>query len=353
MTVDKSDTFVVTKTNVAVLDFGLTTLRVIIMDPASPEEPLNFQSIYLPLKTKKEELEGVLKTLLRSYADYNIRKFIITTTGSFFSSAKETVNFVIESVTKFIQSMSILCYTIDGEFVSIEDGIKNPEKVVSAGWKALGEGIWELVNKDALVVDFSTRTTSFIPIREGKILSDSSSDHDRMKNNEVLYYGLLETNAAFIEPKFKYKGDVFNLPFEPHAITADIFLVTDDLPQSDYIVDTPDKKAKFKEDAINRLRNMLCIVDACLEEEDLVSIAKQLKSHMLDEINDNIKKKLEEYNLNRVIITGIGSDILYQYLKNKMIYGELIQATDVIHTAEINPAYCIAYLYSKKMIVDG
>ena len=36
---------------------------------------------------------------------------------------------------------------------------------------------------------------------------------------------------------------------------------------------------------------MLCIVDACLEEEDLVEIAEQFKSHMLEEINTNIKRK--------------------------------------------------------------
>ncbi|MBY9000729.1 MAG: hypothetical protein KGD64_07445 [Candidatus Heimdallarchaeota archaeon] len=353
MTVDQSATFLNTKTNIAVLDFGLTTLKIIIIDPTHPEEPLSFQTIYLPLRTKKEELEGILKTLLRSYSDYNIRKFIITTTSSFFSSAKETIDFVIQSVTKFIQSMNILCYTIDGGYIPIEEATKTPEKVVSAGWKALGEGMWELVKKDALIVDFSTRTTSFIPVKEGKILSNSSSDHDRMKNNELLYYGLLETNAAFIKPKLEYKGDVFNLPFEPLAVTADVFLITNDLPQSDYIIDTPDKKAKFKEDAINRIRNMLCIVDACLQEEDLVEIAEQLKSHMLEEINTNIKRKLEEHNLNRVIITGSGANVLHQYLKNKMIYGELIQATDILRSGEINPAYCIAYLYAKKMIVDG
>ncbi len=353
MTTNQSATFMAAKNNIAVLDFGLTIHRIIIIDPAHPEEPLSFQKIYLPLRTKKEELEGILKTLLRSYSDYHIRKFIITTSSSFYSSAKETIDFVVQSVTKFIQSMNILCYTIDGDFLPIEEAIITPEKVVSAGWKALGDGIWELVGKDALIVNFSTRTTSFIPIKEGKILSNSSSDHERMKHSELLYYGLLETNVAFIKPKFEYKGDIYNLPFEPHAVAADVFLITNDLPQTDYIIDTPDKKAKFKEDAINRIRNMLCIVDDCLEEEDLVEIAEQLKSHMLEEINTNIKRKLEEYNLNRVIITGSGSNVLYQYLKNKMIYGELIQATDIIRSAEVNPAYCIAYLYAKKMIVDG
>ena len=101
---NQSAAFTNTKNNIAVLDFGLTIHRIIIIDPAHPEEPLNFQKIYLPLRTKKEELEGILKTLLRSYSDYHIRKFIITTSSSFYSSAKETIDFVkrfLQRINKF------------------------------------------------------------------------------------------------------------------------------------------------------------------------------------------------------------------------------------------------------------
>ncbi|MHA2308376.1 MAG: hypothetical protein ACXABJ_03780, partial [Candidatus Heimdallarchaeaceae archaeon] len=79
-----------------------------------------------------------------------------------------------------------------------------------------------------------------------------------------------------------------------------------------------------------------------------------LKTKLLEEINQNIRRKLFENELKVIILTGIGSNILYQYLKNKDEYDELIQATDVIRTAEINPSFCLAYLYaSQKMMTDG
>ena len=353
MATNQSTSFNVNKHNIAVLDFGVTSLKIVIVDPSHPEEPFHSQRIYLPLRTRRQEIDGELKTILRSYADYNIRKFILTTTSPLFASAKETIEFIINSVTNFIHPANIVLYTHDGEFVTIKQALENPSKVVSVGWKALGKGLWKMTKQEGLVVDFSTRTTSFIPIRKGEILSSSKSDHERMKNDELIFFGLMETNAAFIQPIFEYNGETFNLPFETHAITADVFLVTEDIQSSDYITNTPDKKAKFKEDALDRIKSMFCIVDDSFHEQDLIKIAYLLKLRMLEKINRLIKKKMEEYQLDKIIITGIGANILYQYLMEKNEYTNISKASDIIKTAEINPSFSLAYIYaSKKMIAD-
>ena len=353
MATNQATSFSINKKNIAVLDFGVTSLKIVILDPSHPEEPFHSQRIYLPLRTRRQELEGELKTILRSYADYHIRKFIITMTSPLFSSAKETVDFIINSVTNFINPANIVLYSHDGEFISTKQALENPAKVVSVGWKALGKGLWEMTKQEGLVVDFSTRTTSFIPIREGKILSNSISDHERMKKDELLFFGLMETNAAFIQTNFEYNGETYNLPFETHAITADVFLVTEDIQPSDYITNTPDKKAKFKEDALDRIKSMFCIVDDCFHEQDLIKIAYLLKVRMLERINHLIKKKLEEHQLEKIIITGIGSNILYQYLMEKNEYNNISKASDIIKTAEINPSFSLAYIYAlKQMITD-
>jgi len=348
METNTATSFTITKRNVAVLDFGVTSLKIVIIDPVLLGEPLHFQRIYLPLRTKKEEVESVLKTLLRSYADYHIRKFIVTTTSPLFASAQETVDFIVQSVTKFIHPANIAFYTHDEKFVSINEAIAHPEKVVSVGWKALGRGIWQLARKDGLIVDFSTRATSFIPIREGKILSESHSDLERIKNDELVFFGFLETNVAFIQPEFDYNGETYNLPFETHAITADLFLITDDLQPNDYVTETPDKKAKFREDALDRLKRTFCIIDDSFSENELVKVAHLLKIRMLEKINKIIKKKLHEHNLTRVIVTGIGTELIYKFLYDKNEYVEIIQTSDILKTAEVNPSYSLAYIYATK-----
>jgi len=91
MALKQSDDFSIVKGNIAVLEFGATIQNIVIIDPSHPEEPLRFERFYLPLRTRGSELEGTLKTLLRSYADYNIRKFILTITSSFFSSPEYSI----------------------------------------------------------------------------------------------------------------------------------------------------------------------------------------------------------------------------------------------------------------------
>ena len=128
----------------------------------------------------------------------------------------------------------MLCYSSEGKFETIEEARKNPEKFVSSSWKALGEGVGIITNADALVVEVATRTTSFIPIKGNKVVSIAQNDFDRIKNMELLFYGLLETNAAFIENTFTDRDKVYFLPFENHANTADIFMITNDMQSSDY-----------------------------------------------------------------------------------------------------------------------
>ena len=93
---------------------------------------------------------------------------------------------------------------------------------------------------------------------------------------------------------------------------------------------------------------MLCIVDDSFSENDLVKVAHLLKVRLLEKINQIIKKKLQEYNLTKIIITGMGSDLLYKFLFDKNEYVDIIQTSDILKTAEVNPSYSLAYIYATK-----
>ena len=44
----------------------------------------------------------------------------------------------------------------------------------------------------------------------------------------------------------------------------------------------------------------------------------------------------------------MGSDLLYKFLFDKNEYLDIIQASDILNTAEINPSYSLAYIYATK-----
>ena len=347
---ENSTFYKISSNAIAVLDIGVSTQKFVVLDPEKPDEPLSYQRIYFALKDKKNEFDTFLKSLLRSYSDFGIRKFILTTSASpVFDSAKETIEFISNVITKYINPKNLLCFTKDGNFVPIEKAKKEPEKIVSAGWKALGVGASYLAQTDALIVEFATRTTSFIPVKDYKIVSNANDDHDRVKNKELLFYGLLETNAAFIENTFTCKDEVYFLPFENHAKTADIFLVTKDLQSSDYIQEIGLGKEQVRELAFQNIAKMFSIIDPKYDKKILVEYAMDIRDKLINTIIRIIDIKLDEYNLENIILVGIGEEILYQHLVNKTKAKNIIQGKNLLHITEINPAYAIGAIYAQRM----
>ncbi|MHA1686678.1 MAG: hypothetical protein ACTSYD_09780 [Candidatus Heimdallarchaeaceae archaeon] len=334
--------------NVAVLDVGLTTQKIVLLDKENPEVPMAYHRLYYPLESKKKEFSSFLKSLFRSYADYMIRTFILTTTAEpLFNTATEAVNFLTDTVTEYIHPSNVLCYTKTGDYVPISEAKHNPMDIVSAGWIGLGKYVAEKVESDMLLVEWSTRSTQFIPIKERKIIVPPMSNFERIKNDFLLFYGVLETNIAHITPVFEYKGEVFNLPFKSHAITADVFLLTNDITVPTYICDTPDHSETTHEGAAMRIRKAFCDVENKFDEQEIKAIAQLLKETMLQKITAIIESKLENYNLNNVVMTGIGSNILFEYLKENSEIDNLLRASDMIDTVELTPAFSIGYLYCK------
>ncbi len=340
--------------NIAVIDIGISTQQIVVLNPYKPKEPHSYQRLFFPLTKSIHGLDKHFKSLFRSYADYRIRKFIISISAApVFSSAKDAVETILNIINQYISPQRILCFSNDSKFVSVNEAKTNPTSVVSTGWRSLGEVLGELVEKDALVIEFSTRTTQITPVKDGKIVSSSASNYDRVRNGELLFYGFLETNISHIQNKFEFNNEVFFLPYELHAKAADILLITEDIQPYQYICDTPDELFKTKEEAMNRLRKVFNITDPSYDEQKLKIIAEVLKTHLLDQIEIQIKTKLTEYNLQNVVITGLGASILSHHLKSKGLNAKIIESVNKLPNTEICPAYCIAYLYSKKLISNG
>ncbi|MHA1399360.1 MAG: hypothetical protein ACTSQE_03295 [Candidatus Heimdallarchaeaceae archaeon] len=345
---NKTTSFLASLNAIAVLDIGVSTQKMFVADPSNPDEILSYQRIFFPLKEKKDEFETFIKSLLRSYSDFGIRTFILTTTAApVFSSDKETVEFITKIVSKYVQN--VICYSSDGTFVSIAEANKTPEKIVSASWRALGESIKEYVQTDALIVEFSTRSVSLIPICENKICSVSKTDFERIKKSELLFYGLLETNVAIIENPFVYENKKYYLPFEKHASTADLFILSNDLQTSQ--MEHNLSLERLKERALSNLAKVFCIVDQLNNKEIIQKLAFVMRNKLINQIKTAIKLKLQEYSLNTIVLVGLGSEILYQYLSKQedMQSVKIVQEKDLLLT-EFSPAYAIARIYSSKKL---
>ena len=89
--------------NVAVIDIGISTQQIVVLNPYKPKEPHSYQRLFFPITKSMHDLDKHFKSLFRSYADYRIRKFIISISAApVFSSAKDAVETILDIINQYI-----------------------------------------------------------------------------------------------------------------------------------------------------------------------------------------------------------------------------------------------------------
>ncbi len=339
--------FLTSRNAVAVIDCGISTQKICVVDSDEHGNPelLSFQRIFFSLRDNKQNYETFIKSLLRSYSDFGIRTFILTTNARpAFSSDSETVSFITDIVSKYVKN--ILCYTSEDNFVTIKEAKKKPQKVVSASWKAVAKEISNNVNEKVLIVEFSTRSLSLTLVDNGKILTDSLSNYERIQNDDLFYFGFYDTNVACIENPFNYKDHTFNLPCESHASTRDIFIITGDLNTIQ-----EERNLSIEQQRKISIDNLAKVfsIDASSNHSMLIEIAEEMKKKFFSKIISIIKKKLDEFSLNKLILIGTGSETLYNVLVKDEGFKEYEILTDKdLFPNEFSHAYAVALSYLNK-----
>ncbi|UJG40339.1 MAG: hypothetical protein K9W45_10915 [Candidatus Heimdallarchaeum aukensis] len=342
-----NSTFFTSHNAIAVLDIGITTQKICVIDPSQPDSPLSYQRILFSLNKKKDEFETFIKSLLRSYSDFGIRDFILTTSAEpVFDSDQEAVSFIGKIVNKYVNNVSY--YSLDNSFLSPDEAEKNPSKVVSAGWKALAEAAYDFVKEDFLAIEFSTRTFSLAPVKEGKYAANSRNNYERMLNDELLFIGTLETNLVNIENPFIFDGKKIYLPSFPHARTEDLFFISNDLHTSQ--TDTNLTLDQIRENAYRNVSKMFCISNYKENMDILQKITDNLIQKILNIIKNAIQQKLKAYGLDKIVLFGIGADLLFDYLSQDEEFAniKIVKGSDFV-SVEFSPAFAIGYLYTKKL----
>jgi hypothetical protein len=100
------------------------------------------------------------------------------------------------------------------------------------------------------------------------------------------------------------------LAAEFFAIVADAFLVTGDISEEDYSVETPDGRGKSRKECMARLARMLCGDVDEIGEGLLLEFAGWVKERMVKEIGKVIERKLVDYEMKRVIGCGVGEFLI-------------------------------------------
>ncbi|MHC2066716.1 hydantoinase/oxoprolinase family protein [Bremerella sp. T1] len=307
-------------------------------------------SFPFPIWKKKHELVVNLKHVLGMTPVFD--RVAVTMTAELadcFGSKAEGVRFVLAAIREVFADYPVKVYTVSGKMVSLEDGILDPLSVAAANWHALGSfgGQW-FQGKSGLVVDVGSTTTDIIPLVDGKVVSQSKSDLERLLAGELIYLGVERTPICGITDTVNFRGKRCPIANEWFATSIDILLALGLFDEEPENHGTADGRPATREFAKTRLARMICADGDEVTWTEINEVARELNSIMVRKIAAGIRQVVEslELSVDLTVISGHGDFLAEAALDNAGVVTHREYLTDLIgaNAARCAPAYALALL---------
>ena len=298
--------------NVAGFDIGGANTDLAVIDFEEDEiKNIEVDFAYLPMWSNNDDLSKVLVELIENICPVGeIDAVGISMTAELVDAYNTKKDGVLDVVAKCEQTFDcpIAYVGIDG-MMSKEEIEKTPLKAAAANWIATAQ-IATLISDNCIFIDTGSTTTDIIPIKDGMECAIGKSDFDRSATGELVYTGTLRTNLASFLDNVELNGKKYRVASELFAQTADVYTVLDLIGEDDYICDTFDGESKSKIDCAKRIARVVCADLEMLSMGEIVEMCKFIHQKQIEQIADGLKQVHETQNLDLIVTTGLGKDIL-------------------------------------------
>lgn len=287
-------------TDLAIIDFEDGEIKNIEVDFA-----------YLPMWSNNDDLSRVLIELIERICPISqIDAVGISMTAELVDAYDTKKDGVLDVVKKCEETFTcpIAYVGVDG-MLSKAEIEETPLKAAAANWIATAQ-IATLISDNCIFIDTGSTTTDIIPIKEGRECAIGKSDFTRSATGELVYTGTLRTNLASFLDKVELNGKMYRVASELFAQTADVYMVLDLIGEEDYICDTFDGEGKSKTDCARRIARVVCADLEMLSMDDIVEMSKYIHQKQIEQIADGLKQVVDTQNLDLIVTTGLGKDIL-------------------------------------------
>ena len=241
---------------------------------------------YLPMWSQNERLGNVLYDLIEKICPVDeIDAVGISMTAELVDAFETKAQGVLDIATTCEKLFDCpVAYIGTDKVLSLAELIANPIEVAAANWIATSHIVAE-IEKDCIFVDTGSTTTDIIPIKDGKECAKGRTDFERSSTGELV------------------ASELF-------AITADVYNVLDLIKDEDYVCATCDGAGKSKEESARRISRVVCADLDILSMDDIKEMADYIHKEQVKQIAAGLKEVSDREGLDKVIVTGLGKDIL-------------------------------------------
>ena len=297
---------------IAGFDIGGANTDLAVIDFENGEiENIEVDFAYLPMWSNNDDLQQVLVDLIENICPVDeIDAVGISMTAELVDAYDTKKEGVLDVVKKCEETFDCPTAYVGVEGMLSESEIKKaPLKAAAANWIATAQ-IATLISDNCIFIDTGSTTTDIIPIKEGRECAIGKSDFDRSATGELVYTGTLRTNLASFLDKVTLNGNEYRVASELFAQTADVYTVLDLIAEEDYVCDTFDGEGKSKIDCARRIARVVCADLEMISMDDVAELCRDIHQKQIEQIADGLKQVVETQNLDLIVTTGLGKDIL-------------------------------------------
>lgn len=344
-----------TKSSTIGWDIGGAHLKAVLVDVTG--KVIAASQVYCPLWRGLHELDLAVDKVL---SEFNADKHVVTMTGELADIFQNRHGGVMQ-IAQFLQHKlagQVKYYAGEQGFVALDEVEINTANIASMNWLASVQYL-ALNVQCALFLDIGSTTTDIALIHDGKPLILGFNDAARMQSDELVYTGVVRTPLMALAQKVPFAGQLVNVAAEHFATTADVYMLTGDLPLADNMAETADGTEKSIEASARRLARMI----GCDAKDAPISTWKNLayafKYAQMNQIKQAMLRQislLEDCHGLRIVGAGAGSFLAYELAKQLGFKYESVSDFIVADKLAVNndetinmaavcfPAYAVASL---------
>ncbi|HSS45818.1 MAG TPA: hydantoinase/oxoprolinase family protein [Burkholderiales bacterium] len=237
-------------------DLGGAHLKVALVDGAG--RVCKAMQLPCPLWQGLQHLESAVAQVLGEL-NQPAALHALTMTGELadiFPNRSAGVTMLVEAMNSKLPHASLQVYAGRSGFVTPAQAKQLAGEVASANWLATAELAAKRV-RQALLIDIGSTTTDLVLLNSGKVHARGWNDHQRMAFDELIYSGVVRTPVMAVVSRVPFAGEWQGLMAEQFATMADVYRLTEELPEGADQLPAADGGGKTMPDSARRLARML------------------------------------------------------------------------------------------------
>jgi probable H4MPT-linked C1 transfer pathway protein len=187
----------------------------------------------------------------------------------------------------------IVLYGGRAGWIDVADAAQRWAQIASANWFATAEHAARVFG-DGVLIDIGSTTVDLIAFRDGRVASESHSDHDRLRRGELVYSGVVRTPLCALARRVPFRSSEVNVMAEWFATTADVYRLTGELDPAHDQHPSADAQAKDLPGSRQRLARMIGLDARDASSDDWVALARHWRALQINEIALQLRQLMEQ-----------------------------------------------------------